>query len=505
MEKDSLWQKISHTTAYTTLNESIEVDVLIVGGGITGITAALQLLTSGNKVAIVDSHTIGGLTTSLSTGNLYVTVQPFFQSITSKFDIETAIQVAKSRQLAINYIENTIADYKIDCNFSRRPWFAYTDGEKENFLEKELLIIKQLGIEADYVSQLPYNLNFKKAISIPNQARFNPLQYVSSLAEELASKGCLIYENTTVEDIQEADKICSIKTAQGLIKAKHVFMATHTPLGLNLTQQFTAPYRSYVVALESSSKHYEEGQLINIDSSSYSISTHAYKTHNPGIILIAGSHHKTGQGGDMVEHYSDIEQFSQKNFPESTVAFRWSAQHYQSADCLPYIGLQNSQSKRVYMATGYFADGLVYGTLAGLIVSDLIMKRIPFTQTLYSSTRSTPLASMKFLVKENTNILLQYIKDLPQSEQKTFENLKPGEGEVVEINREKCAVSRDQNNNLHMLCAVCPHMKCIVNWNNAEQTWDCPCHGSRFTQTGEVIEGPATSDLNQFNLKKESV
>ncbi|MBA3536527.1 MAG: FAD-dependent oxidoreductase [Tatlockia sp.] len=506
MDKNSLWKKISHSgIKYPLLNETIEVDVLIIGGGITGITAATQLLASGKKIAIVEAHTIGGVTTSLSTGNLYVPVQPFYQTIASKFDIATAAQVAKSRQFAIDYIENTIADYKIDCNFTRRPWFAYTEGEKETFLEKELTIMKQLGIEVDYVSDLPYKLNFTKAISIQNQARFNPLQYLISLAEELNKKGCLIYENTPVEDIQETENICSIKTAKGEIKAQSVFMATHTPLGIDLTQQFTAPYRSYVVALQLDSKQYEEGHLINMDSSSYSISTHADKTNKPGIILIAGSHHKTGQDGNMKEHYSEIEKFLKKHFSQSTVSLKWSAQHYQSADSLPYIGLQSKGSKRLYIATGYFADGLVYGTLAGLIVADLIEKKNPFTNKLYSSTRSTPLASMNFFLKENANVLAQYIKDLPQVEQRNFKAIKPGEGKVVVINQEKCAVSRDVNNNLHMLCAVCPHMKCIVNWNNAEQTWDCPCHGSRFTQTGQVIEGPATANLDKFNFKEESV
>ena len=434
----------------------------------------------------------------MSTGNLYIAIQPYFQTIVKKFGLEHATHVAESRQFAINYIEKNIKANNIHCQFTYRPWYAYTEGEKETELERELETFKQMNVAAELTTELPFDLKFKKAMVVQNQARFNPMEYVISMAEKAAKKGCLIYENSPVNDIKEETTHCTVTTTNATITAKKVFMATHTPLGINLTQNFTAPYRSYVIAARLALAKYPEGHLWNLDNPRYSISTHAYKKAHPELLLVAGSHHKTGQGHDMKEHFTEIERFLHKNFLGVSISYQWSAQHYHAADSLPYIGLAHRHSKHLYMATGYFADGLIYGTLAGILIADLILHKNRSTHNYYKAQRITPDASMAFLVKENVNILAQYAKDLPLPEEKKFKHIKKGEGKVVEINRKKCAVSRDDKNQLHIVCAVCPHMKCIVSWNNAEQTWDCPCHGSRFKPTGEVIEGPAMTNLNKY-------
>jgi nitrite reductase/ring-hydroxylating ferredoxin subunit len=210
---------------------------------------------------------------------------------------------------------------------------------------------------------------------------------------------------------------------------------------------------------------------------------------------VAGSHHKTGQGQKMEKHYAELSRFLHQHFAVDKIAYQWSAQHYQSADDLPYIGLSSRFAKHTYMATGYFADGLVYGTLAGMMIGDLFAGKTNHLLETYQANRITPRASAKFLIKENTNVFLQYLKDFPLLSKKDFSHIKKGEGKIVEIHQEKCAVSRDKNNKLNIVSAVCPHMKGIVAWNNAEQTWDCPCHGSRFTAQGHYIEGPAVGDL----------
>lgn len=497
MDTTSLWKAIStRPTAYPPLTKDVEVDVAILGGGITGITAANQLVNAGKTVAILEAEQIGGVTTGFSTGNLYIPVQPFYQNIFAKFNLAEAKKIAHSRKFAIDYIEKNVQEKNIQCHFSRRPWYAYTCKDPRIALDKEVDLFNQMEIPIDYTDSLPLPFKFKKAVVMQNQARFNPLQYVISMAAELAKKNVLIYENTRVIKITEND-VCTLETISGKVTAKKVFMATHTPIGVNLTQLFTAPYRSYVVAVSLKDNNYPEGHFWDLDRPPHATCTHAVSDNHPSLLMVAGSHHKTGQGSDMRAHYQELETFLREHFQVAEIAYQWSAQHYQSADAVPYIGLASRTAKHTYMATGYWADGLVYGTLAGIIIGDTILEKDNPLISTYQANRFKPIASAGFMVKENTNLFMQYLQDYPFVEQKNYSNIKAGEGKVVEINREKCAVSRDANNQLHIVSAVCTHMKGIVNWNNAEKTWDCPCHGSRFTQQGAVIEGPAKLNLGK--------
>lgn len=499
MDNLSLWESISDkAVTYPKLSQNLEVDVAIIGAGITGITAALQLVNAGKKVVILEADRVGSGTTGFSTGNLYVPVQPYFQNIVNKFDLQTAKIIAQSRQFAIDYIEKNIQEKNISCNFSRRPWFLYTsETEKIPFLTKEVDVFKKMDFTIDYTTTLPLSLKFKKAAVLQNQARFNPLQYVRALAADLEKNNCKIFENSRVLSIEEKN-VCTLKTADAKVTAKNVLIATHTPIGINPIQLFTAPYRSYVVAVHVKDNIYPEGHFWDLDASHHAICTHATKpTNHPDLLLIAGSHHRTGQGKNMRLHYEELETYMRKHFAISEIAYRWSAQHYQAADDVPYIGLANHFAKHTYMATGFFADGLVYGTLAGIIISDLMQRKSNQLAETYNAQRFTPAASATFVIKESSNIFLQYLKDYPLLTSKKYNDIKIGEGKIVEIDSEKYAVSRDHTDQLHIVSAVCTHMKCIVNWNNAEKTWDCPCHGSRFTQTGKVIEGPAKMDLEK--------
>ncbi len=501
MENISLWKDISEQSSpYPQLEESIEVDVAIIGGGITGLTAAIQLTNAGKKVAILEAGRVGENTTGYSTGNLYVLVQPYYQNIQKKFSLETAEAVAHSRQFAIDYIEKMTHNNNIDCHFTRRPSYLFSDDEKRiSLLENEVALLKKIGMTIDFIDELPLSFKFKKAAIMENQARFNPLQYTIGLAKSLRDK-CDIFENTRVESIEENKSVCKLKTSGGSVVAKKVIIATHTPIGISATHLYTAPYRSYVVAAHLKDNVYPEGHFWSVDDPHFITSTHSIHASDPELLMVAGNHHKTGQGPDTAVHYENIEKYLHKNFEISEIAYRWSAQHYQSADDIPYIGLANPSTKNIYMATGYFADGLVYGTLAGIILSDIISNKENSLAEVYNSTRFKPIASAAFLIKENTNLFLQYLKDFPLLSKNNYNNIKAGHGEIVEIDQEKWAVSRDADNQLHAVSAVCTHMQGIVNWNNAEKTWDCPCHGSRFTSNGSVIEGPAVTDLKKKTL-----
>lgn len=490
----SLWQDIIVIKKeYPALAEDLEVDVVVVGGGITGITVAKQLIDAGKIVAVIEAATIGGVTTGSSTGNLYMPVQPGYHGIESKFNIKTAKNIAYSRQIAIDYIENTIKEYNIKCKFKRRPWYAYSNDLNNTACLQEMETLQKMEIADDYNRDLPFDLPFKKAVIIPDQARFNPLQYVVNLACELHKQGCLIYEYTRVLTINETTK-CTIITSKAKITARQVVIATHTPPGINSVQFYTAPYRSYVMAVTLKDDVYPEGHFWDMDNSLH-LCTHAVSRQNPELLMVAGSHHKTGQSSDMQSHYKELEDFLHKQFRIDKIRYQWSAQHYHSADNIPYIGLAHSSAKYTYMATGYFADGLVYGTLAGIILGELLNDGQHEFFSIYNARRQDFWRSAPFLLKEGSNIFLEYLKDLPLFASQ-YQDLRKGEGKIAEIHREKYAISRDQNNKLHVVSAVCPHMQGIVSWNNAEQSWDCPLHGSRFTCTGEIIEGPAVCPLH---------
>lgn len=497
MDTISLWKAISvRPSDFPSLTKDIEVDVAILGGGITGITAANQLIHAGKKVAILEADQVGGVTTSSSTGNLYIAVQPFYQNIFSKFNLKEAKNIAHSRKFAIDYIEKNIQEKNINCHFSRRPWYAYTCKDPRISLDREVDLFKKMDIPISYTKELPLPFKFKKAVVMENQARFNPLQYVIAMAEDLSKKGCLIFENTRVTNIDEKD-VCTLTTTNAKVIAKKVLMATHTPVGINPTQIFTAPYRSYVVTVRLKDNNYPEGHFWDLDRPPHATCTHAVSKNQPELLMVAGSHHKTGQDVNTHSHYKELETFLREHAQVSEVAYRWSAQHYQSADDVPYIGLANRFSKHVYITTGYWADGLIYGTLAGVIIGDLILEKDNPLINTYQSNRLKLLASIGFLVTENMNVFMQYLKDFPLLKSNNYNDIKIGEGRIVEIDREKFAVSRDHNNQLHIVSAVCTHMKCIVNWNNEEKTWDCPCHGSRFSQEGKVLEGPAQNNLEK--------
>lgn len=408
--------------------------------------------------------------------------------------METAKIIAQSRQLAIEQIEKNVQEKNINCHFARRSWYAYTNEKYSPDFEHEIDILKKIGLPIEHTSDLPFSFPFKQAAVLSNQARFNPLQYVISMAQDLEKNGCLLFENTRVIHLAETN-VCHLKTEKASVIAKKALMATHTPVGVNPTHFLTAPHRSYVVAVKLEKEEYPEGHCWNFDTPHYTVCTHAVSSNQPELLIIAGSHHKTGQNNSPISHYAELEKILKKCLKVKETAYHWSAQHYHSADNLPYIGLAGHSYRHTYLATGYWADGLVYGTLAGMIISDLMLKK----ENQYTKTYRTPRlkisTSLPFIAKENINIFAQYLKDFPLFSSLELNVIKAGEGKIIEIRQEKYAVSRNKDNQLQMISAVCPHMKCIVKWNDEEKTWDCPCHGSRFTCEGQVIEGPALLPL----------
>ncbi|AIF80761.1 FAD dependent oxidoreductase [endosymbiont of Acanthamoeba sp. UWC8] len=505
MTKSSLWDFNSNVnTQFNTLDTNIIVDTVIIGAGITGITAAINLIEKEQKLCVIESHSVALGTSGYSTGNLYIPVETFYQNIVKKFDFETAKIISQSRKDAIDFIENMVIKHSINCDFHRRPFYFFTNNKASvSLINNETSALINLGINIEKIDRLPFSTNFLSAAKLDNQARFNPLKYLRSLANYLSSIGCDIYENTPCLGIKEEGDYSLVHTPKGNIKAKKVIIATHLPIGINKFQILAFPYRSYAVAVKLKGERYPNGNFWDIRVPGFAISTHNITSDKIDTLIVSGSSHKTGQPGFKTheQHYKIIENYIYKNFEVDKILYKWSAQHYQPSDGIPYIGSVSSKSKNIFIATGYNADGLTYGTVAGLLLADLVQgKESPVIST-YNSNRFKPIASAKKFIKENVNSTVKYLSDYPSNvDAKNLSGIEAGEGKIIEKNGEKFAVYRDDNNELHVVSAVCTHLKCIVKWNEAEVSWDCPCHGSRFNIDGSIIEGPALCPLKKQHI-----
>jgi len=495
MSSFSIWKDKAEETSFSSLNQDLTVDVAIVGGGITGLTAAYILSRAGKKVAVLEARKIGEGSTGSSTGNLYCTIgSPGLHNVKSKFDEQKIKEVVESRSAAVDFIEARIKEFSIDCDFQRVPWSLFTeDSGSQSFVEKEKKAAQEAGLIV--TEDVSFPLQVKYGFVVENQAQFNPLQYVVSLAKKIKSDNCSIYELTKVVDVDEG-KVCTVSTAGGKITADHVIMATHSPKGIYAVHMSMGPYREYAVAAKLNGAYPEPGVWWNMLSKEH-YSMRTYDTSKGKVLMVLGEMHKVGQKENNHECFENLERYLRERFDVASVEFTWSAQQFKAADGIPYIGLSTGNSK-TYIATGFSADGLTYGTLASMIISDKILGIENKWSETYKASRVTPLASAREFVKENVNVAFEFIKDhLTKKEADEFAEVTIGQGKVMEVNGKKHGVYRDESGRLHVVSAVCTHMGCINHWNEVEKSWDCPCHGSRFSIDGDVLEGPAYAALKK--------
>jgi len=494
---ESVWTAGVHSKGYPSLANDIEADVAIIGGGITGISAAAMLTAKGKNVVVLEAHSIGKGSTGYSTGNLYATVGERLSSIDSKHGEEAMLQVVDSRTFAINFIEEQVNKYNIDCEFQRVPWHLFTTnsakGDNEE-VEKEFDTAHRANLEA--INSVPYTFPFPDVstiTSINHQAQINPYKYVLGLAENLDTGKCRIFEHTKVLNVEDGSP-CIIHTDKARVRAKQVIMATHSPKGIYEAHTEMEVYREFALAAKIRGPLPVEGIYWHVNDS-YQYSTRPYSNEEGNFLIIIGEPYLVGTVNHTEECLLKVEQYLYEHFDVESIVYRWAAQNYKSADGLPYIGTSPLESN-IFIATGFKADGLVYGTLAASIITDSIFGVENDWSKLYNPKRFTPLATAKQFIKENMNVMTSLVKDyFFYGEVDELKQIKAGEGKTLKLADEKVAAYRDENNELHIVSSVCTHLGCIVHFNSAEKSWDCPCHGSRFTIDGEVIEGPAYKNL----------
>jgi glycine/D-amino acid oxidase-like deaminating enzyme/nitrite reductase/ring-hydroxylating ferredoxin subunit len=481
---------------YPQLRDRVEVDTVIIGAGITGLTAALKLVEAGQRVAVVEALEVGAGTTGGSTGNLYGTLSESLTKVRKKWNDDVLNEVVSIRSAAVDFIEETVERFGIDCDFARRPLHfcvSKPNQQLEEMLDAELEASRVAGLTANLVTEVP-ELPFPvhKALRIENQAQFNPLAYAQALSKVVAELGGMIFEASPVTEIDASAG--QVKTALGHVKATTIVEATHTPKGVNLVQAEMEPYEEYGVAARmgaSAADKLPKGVFWILDDAQ---SLRAYSHGGNDYVVAVGEKHKTGHAEPGKTFYHNLSNYLKTHFAVAGSDYQWTAQQFKSADLLPYIG--RSGHDNVFIGTGYGADGLTWGTVAGGIIGHEILGQYVRGTDLFSPRRFTPGKSAAGWMKENVSVTQHFVKDyLSSSDLEDVDAVAPGEGQVLKLKGEEVAVYRSADNQLSVLSPVCPHMKCKVKWNSTASTWDCPCHGSRFAPEGQVLEGPALQSL----------
>jgi glycine/D-amino acid oxidase-like deaminating enzyme/nitrite reductase/ring-hydroxylating ferredoxin subunit len=497
----SLWQKgpFELDNAADIFAEGTLYDTLIIGGGITGLTTALLLQKQGKQCILAEAYTIGFGTTGGTTAHLNTFFDTPYNDIENDFSEDAAKLVAQCSKEAFNIIQGFVTEYSIDCDLVYKDGYLYAETDEEvKVLEEILEASRRAGIEVEESQTNGVTVPFKKAIVFKNQGQFHPLKYIFKLAEAFVNAGGVIVENTFIRESTFEGGAFSAKSDNITIKAKELVYATHLPPGINLLDFVCAPYRSYVVGLKLKNEATYPDCLSYDSKDPY----HYFRTHvidGEPYLILGGEDHKTGHDNPE-DSFTALEEYAHQYYDIAEVAFKWSAQYYTSADGLAYIGHLPS-NKNIYIATGYNGNGMMYGTIAGKIISDMILgKESPYT-SLFSPTRIKPVAGFMEFVKENTDVAYRFIADRFSADSiDSLKEIAPDSGAIVKYEGEKLAVYKDAEGKVTALNPVCTHAKCIVCFNPSEKSWDCPCHGGRFDLDGKVITGPPRADLQKVQI-----
>lgn len=500
-QNESLWQKSAvKEKANANIDPNIIYDTLIVGAGITGITTALLLQKAGRKCLIADAHNPGYGTTGGTTAHINTFADTTYAEVEKAFDKEAAKQFAEAIAESVEHIATNVRNYNIDCDFRWQNGYVYAETDKEvdelNDLYESAL---RAGVTVELTNTAPAPVPYQKAVVFEKQAQFHPLKYIMALQKQFTELGGIVLENTRIEEIDSEPDFHIAKSDGKQIKAKTVVYATHIPPGgVNVLHFRNAPYRSYVIAAALNDDNYPDALVYDMQEPYHYFRTHEIDGQK---YLIAGGHdHKTGHG-DPQQSFADLINYTKRCYEVKSIHSQWSAQYYVPADGLPYIGHLPGTSNGIYAATGFNGNGMILGTVSAIVLSDLILEGKSNYESLFNPGRIKPIAGFTEIIKENADVVGRFIADRFGLEQiESVAEIPVGSGEIVSYKDQKLAIYKDPQGDIHALNPVCTHTKCIVNWNNSEKSWDCPCHGARFDPDGVVLTGPARADLEKINI-----
>ncbi len=497
----SVWMDTGGCPSFPPLSESTTTDVCIIGAGVVGITTAYMLAREGRKVLVLDANAIGGVETLRTTAHLSNANDDYYVHLERQHGEKGSRLAAESHTSAIDRIEAIVAEEQIECGFTRLDGYLFVaPGEPPEFLNEELAAAHRAGLTSVYRLERSVLSSFDcgPSLCFPRQAQFNIAPYLKRLIEVVQARGGRFHGDTHVSKI-EGGPTARIETTSGRsVEARAVVVATNTPINDRVVMHTKlAGYQSYVIALPVPRGSVPLGLYWDTADPYHYVRLHSdMRDHaEEDLLIIGGEDHKTGQANDAQERYSRLEAWTRKRFAGAgEVAYRWSGQLMESIDGLAYIGRNPLDAENVYIVTGDSGHGITHGTIAGMLLTDLIQGRPNPWEDLYDPSRKN-VASVGNYFRENLNVAAQYTDFAFGDSVNSVDEIPNGEGAVLHHGLMRIAAYRDENGTLHECSAVCPHLGCIVGWNSGEKTWDCPCHGSRFNAEGKVIHGPAVSSL----------
>jgi glycine/D-amino acid oxidase-like deaminating enzyme/nitrite reductase/ring-hydroxylating ferredoxin subunit len=491
-EPKSLWIATTRYPRFKPLQGAVSVDVAVIGGGISGLTAATLLKAAGRSVAVIEAGRVAEGVTGYTTAHLTEVVDASFGTLISNFGEDGARQAVQATRAALETIAGFVRDRGIECGFHRVPGFFYTEhAEGVAGVREEVDAAQRLGLQAAYTEDVPLPFPVRGALRLEDQARFHVRQYLLPLLRDVPGRGSHVFEDTRVVEVDDGEP-CVVRTENGTVTARDVVMATHVPLNRFFLQTKLAHYRSYVLAGPAGTD-VPDGLFWDDEDPYHYI--RVQEVDGERLAIVGGEDHKVGQDDDTEERYQALREYAHRRLKLRRITYRWSAQVAEPVDGLPYLG-RNTMSSHVYVGTGYSGTGMTFGTLAAMVATDLILGRENPWVKLFDATRVKPLAAARDFVSENVDFPAHLVADrLKSAEGDSFRDVGRGEGAILEIEGKKRAVYRDDQGAVHVLNPVCTHLGCLVGFNTAEKSWDCPCHGSRFRPDGEVINGPAVKPL----------
>ena len=489
----SYWFKSSRADEHPRLESDLDCDVAVIGAGIVGVTAALMLQQQGAKVALLEARRIGSGATGFTTAKLSSLHGTTYGQLTGSHGDEVARTYGEMNEAGLAQVAAYVEALGIECDFRRKPNFTYSESESERSkLMDEAEAANRVGLPASFVPEAP-ELPFPiaGAVRFDDQAEFHPLKYLHALTATAAEAGCAVHERTRVMSVKHGDP-CLVRTESGAsVRAGHAVLATHLPINdLGYFSVRNHPERSYAMLVRLAGT-VPQGMYLSSDSPTRTL--RPVPTEDGELLLVGGMSHRTGVGSEA-ERYRKVEDWARERFDVVSVEHRWATQDHIPNDQLPFIGPVAPRVNSVLTATGMKKWGLAMGTSAARILSDRILGRGNSWAETFDPLRLHPRAEVPSLFKHGAATGVHLVLDRV-TKRGSADDLAPGQGDVVGSGLAQHAAYRDTAGKLHTLSARCTHLGCIVHFNDAERTWDCPCHGSRFDIDGEVLEGPATKPL----------
>jgi glycine/D-amino acid oxidase-like deaminating enzyme/nitrite reductase/ring-hydroxylating ferredoxin subunit len=473
---------------HPSLDEDAGADVVVLGAGIVGVTTALLAQEQGASVVLLEADRVGHGVTGHTTAKVSSQHGFRYAGLRSSLGADAARTYGAANEAALEWI----VAQDVDCDLRRRPSYAYGPRDEA---EREAEAAIEAGLPASLVETTPLPYPVEAAVRFDDQAELHVHKYLVALAERFTGAGGRIHERTRAVEV-DTDESCVVKTPGGRVTAGQVVVATHIPfLDRSLAFARVHPQRSYAILCRIAGTP-PEGMFISSGSPTRSIRG---VPHEDGeLLLVGGEGHRTGTGGDTEERYRRLEAFAREHWDVEAVEYRWSAQDGTTLDTVPYVGPLTPRADRVFMATGFAKWGMTGGTAAALVLADRLAGRDNPWAALLDPNRLTLRASAGRAIKENAEAGVRFVIDrLTKRGGRPIEDLRPGEGDIVSLDGEKVAAYRDEAGTVTAVSPTCTHLGCQVNWNTAELSWDCPCHGSRFAVDGVVLEGPAVHRLER--------